>query len=170
MTSRAEDNSGATAGADGGSPGTLRALRSAVSRLESLRAIEELTRRYAAGIDDRNWELFASVWTSTPALVLDPTQQPLDLAAIEQWLTQIWGRTILTRNYVVNNWIELSAQIPSQAIGLCQQDVVLLAADGTSRLAAATAYDNYERGEDSNWRIARRRLHSAHHVSLGTVR
>jgi hypothetical protein len=45
-----------------------------------------------------------------------------------------------------------------------------MAADGTSRLAAATAYDNYERGEDGNWRIARRRLHSAHHVSLGTVR
>ena len=132
-----------------------------MTRTEDRLAINDVLVRYCTGIDTRDWEYFASVFT--------PEVQA-DYGSIGSWSTRdalvadmvAWHAPLGLSMHQVSNvavtFVDTAPDLPDRARSSAYVDVVLMNADGRTGTSAKGTYADELVRTDSGWRITRRRF------------
>jgi ketosteroid isomerase-like protein len=128
-------------------------------------ALTDLVHRYAAGVDDRQFDAVTELFTETaklmlpePPTVLDPVDRHCGHAAIRSAIEAV-AATIRTEHAIVGEVFDVGLQ-PDSARGriACVAHHWSQHGDQLTDLVWHLRYDDEYRLTDAGWRIARRAL------------
>jgi hypothetical protein len=135
-------------------------LEARVRRLEDRAQISEQVIRYAMGVDRRDWQMFAGIFTDSVHADFSELGTPAadlrreDLAAR---VSEVLNGFTATQHLSPNHVIEFDEADPDRAV--CYSSMYaqhyLAGADGGDFYLVRGSYDNYLRRTPDGWRIER---------------
>ena len=137
--------------------------------LVTFRELEELKYRYVRALDTKDWDLFHACFTEDATAVYGTRLTFTGPDDIVAFMRENLGPTMITLHQVHHPELVVDGDTATGTWGL--QDRVIMTEHKLLLDGASYYLDDYRRGEDGRWRIARttyRRLYE-HMVSMADV-
>lgn len=132
----------------------MSSIEERVQRLEDRVAIEELIANYCHGVDEREEELFLSIWAEDAKYILSEAfgGKSSGLAAIKGVVHGLWEGFTEFHHHTTNIVIDLDGDAASARSNV---DVTGTHNDGRALMMSATYTDKFKR-QDGEWKFSER--------------
>jgi 3-phenylpropionate/cinnamic acid dioxygenase small subunit len=135
------------------------------TRAERDHAVTEVLMRYASGIDQRDWSLLASCFTTDCDADYGAVGAWQGAAALTSFMAEVHEPCGDTLHRITNVTITDS---PTGVVARSYVDALVMFAGNTSGIRAMGRYEDDLVETEEGWKIARRRYTSVFHEPVGT--